>query len=188
VAVDAAPSMLAQVHGRITGVVGDAAHLPFADASFDLAASAFCFSHLDDPAAGVREARRTARTLLSASFDESWTHPAKAAVDRVLDRAGYRAPSWYVAAKQAAPVDNPQALVRLARGAGYSSVDVARLEVDTGVNSPAGLADWRLGMAQMARFTASLDRARRARIRNEVEQALDGMPPLIVPVLVLTAA
>jgi len=168
--------------------VGDATCLPFADSSFDLAATAFCFSHLPAPLAGLREARRVAPALLSASFDDSWTHPAKSAVDQVLQGAGYRPPDWYAALKREAPFDNRPALLRLAREAGYADAEVTRVEVDTGVRSPADLADWRLGMAQVAGFVATLAPAARRGVRARVEEALQDMPPLVVPVLVLTAA
>lgn len=188
VAVDLAPGMLARSDGRIVGVVGDATELPFADHSFDLAATAFCFSHLVDPAAAMREARRTSGSLLSASFDDRWTHPAKAAADEVLAAAGYRPPDWYVELKTSAPVDNEAALRRFAGQAGFATADVDLVEVATGVGGAAELADWRLGMAQVAGFLASLDPGRRRRLRHDVETALAGMPPLVVPVLVLSAS
>jgi SAM-dependent methyltransferase len=187
-AVDLAPAMLTHADARAKAVVGDATALPFADSSFDLAATAFCFSHLPAPLVGLREARRVAPALLSASFDDAWTHPAKTAVDQVLQRAGYRPPEWYAALKTAAPFDNRPALLRLAREAGYSVVDVVRIEVDTGVRSPADLADWRLGMAQVAGFVGSLAPATRRGVRDRVESALHDMPALVVPLLVLTAS
>jgi ubiquinone/menaquinone biosynthesis C-methylase UbiE len=188
VAVDLAPGMLARADARAKAVVGDATALPFADSSFDLAATAFCLSHLPDPLAGLREARRVAPVLLSGSFDDAWTHPAKAAVDEVLQRAGYRPPDWYAVLKRAGQLDSRPALMRLAREAGYSQAEVVRVEVDTGVRSPADLADWRLGMAQVAAFVGSLAPATRRGVRDRVEHALQDMPPLVVPVLVLTAA
>jgi SAM-dependent methyltransferase len=188
VAVDLAAGMLARADAREKAVVGDATALPFADSSFDLAATAFCFSHLPAPLAGFREARRVAPALLSVSFDDSWTHPAKAAVDRVLESAGHRPPDWYAVVKRAAPVDNRTDLLRLAREAGYHDAVVARVEVDTGIRAPADLADWRLGMAQVAGFVATLTPAARVGVREQVEAALQDMPPLVVPVLVLTAA
>jgi SAM-dependent methyltransferase len=188
VAVDLAAEMLAHADVRVSAEVGDATALPFADSSFDLAATAFCLSHLPAPVAGLREARRVAPALLSVSFDDSWTHPAKAAVDQVLEDAGYHPPGWYAAVKRVAPVDNRPALLRLAREAGYADAEVTRLEVDTGLRSPAELADWRLGMAQVADFVDTLAPAARHGVREQVEEALRDMPPLVVPLLVLTAA
>ena len=43
-------------------------------------------------------------------------------------------------------------------------------------------------MAQYAPFLASLDAASRESLRRDVESAVDGLPPLVVPVLVLTAS
>ncbi len=69
VALDPAPGMLATVataaaangHANIVTQQGDAAALPFADASFDLVASRYSAHHWLDLAAGVREMCRVLR-------------------------------------------------------------------------------------------------------------------------------
>ena len=138
-------------------VVGDATALPFSDRAFDLAATAFCFSHLEHPEPALREARRVATALLSGSFAGDSDHPAKAAVDEVAGRYGYQTPGWYLAMKADHPMDHPERLAELARAAGFESVDVDTVQVETGVTTSADLADWRLGMAQYAPFLATLD-------------------------------
>ena len=86
------------------------------------------------------------------------------------------------------PMDHPERLAELARAAGFGSVDVDTVQVDTGFTTSADLAAWRLGMAHYAPFLARLDARSRDSLRQDVESAVDGLPPLVVPVLVLTAS
>jgi len=188
VAVDLAGQMLRKAGSRVSPVIGDATALPFSDGAFDLAATAFCFSHLDHPEHALREARRVATALLSGSFAGDSDHPAKAAVDEVATRYGYRTPAWYLAMKGDHPMDHPERLAALARSAGFGSVDVETVQVDTGVITSADLSSWRLGMAQYAPFLATLDAPTLRALRRDVESAVAGMPPLVVPILVLTAS
>ena len=188
VAVDLAGQMLRKAGSGVSPVVGDATALPFSDEAFDLAATAFCFSHLDHPERALREARRVATALLSGSFAGDSDHPAKAAVDEVAGRYGHETPAWYLAMKGDHPMDHPERLAELARAAGFESVDVDTVQVETGVTTSADLADWRLGMAQYAPFLATLDAATLRALRRDVESAVAGTPPLVVPVLVLTAS
>jgi hypothetical protein len=59
--------------------------------------------------------------------------------------------------------------------------------VEAGMSSPAQLASWRLGMAHVAPFVASLPAARQAELRRAAESAVAGCGPLVVSMLVLTA-
>ena len=188
VAVDLAGQMLRKAGSGVSPVIGDATALPFADGAFDLAATAFCFSHLDHPEHSLREARRVATALLSGSFAGDSDHPAKAAVDEVARRYGYTTPAWYLAMKGDHPMDHPERLTALARSAGFGSVDVETVHVDTGLTTRTDLAAWRLGMAQYALFLATLDSPALQALRRDVQSAVGGMPPLVVPVLVLTAS
>jgi SAM-dependent methyltransferase len=188
VAIDLAAQMLRKAGSGVSSVVGDATALPFSDDAFDLAATAFCFSHLDRPEHALRETRRVAGALLSGSFAGDSDHPAKAAVDEVVRRHGYDTPAWYVAMKGDHPMDHPESLADLARSAGFGTVDVGTLQIDTGLATGTDLADWRLGMAQYAPFLATLEAPSLDALRREVESAVDGLPPLVVPVLVLTAS
>ena len=63
---------------------------------------------------------------------------------------------------------------------------VATITVPTGVSTPAQLASWRLGLAQVAPFLQSLDPAQRTAARRAAEQAVAGTGPLVVSMLVLT--
>lgn len=184
VGVDVAPAML--VPG---GIAADLRRLPFRDRSFDLAVAAFSLGHVPDPERAVRELRRAAPALLSSSFAEGWTHPAKEVVERVLTRHGFRPPAWYQAFKSGSErqLADPGRLIALAHGAGHSRVEVVRVEVATGVVDPGDLVAWRLGMAHHAPFVATLGEEERAAARHEAEDLLTGAPEVVVPMLVLTA-
>jgi SAM-dependent methyltransferase len=189
VALDPALGMLRRVRRPVHAVLGDAGRLPFRDDSFDLALAALSLGHLPEPLGALREARRVAPSLAASAFAAGWDHPAKSAVDTALAAVGYRPPSWYVTFKADTErqVDDPAAVAELAARAGYARVQITTVDIDTGLRRPAELVAWRMGMAQVAPFVATLsDRSRRA-ARRTAEAALAGAPPLIVPLVVLTA-
>ena len=53
-----------------------------------------------------------------------------------------------------------------------------------GVND---LVAWRMGMAQMAPFVATLDPGARTALRNRAAELLEGAPPLVRRMVVLRA-
>jgi SAM-dependent methyltransferase len=166
--------------------VGDLARLPFAQGTFDLAAAAFSLNHFTDPVPPMAELRRVAGALVASAYAPEWAHPAKDAVDEVLDRHGYRPPEWYAVVRADA---NPGAedLAALAREAGYQDAGAVVLEVDTGMTTAADLVDWRLGMAHTAPYVDALPPAERAALRHDAEAAVAGLPPLVVAMVVLSA-
>jgi SAM-dependent methyltransferase len=189
VCADAALAMLSRCGRKLHPVAADMTALPFGDGCFDLVLAAFSLGHLDQPGAGLREARRVAPRLAASSFVPGWNHPAKAAVDEVLGSFGYRPPAWYVTFKQDT---EPQAsdaarLNRDAAAAGYADVRLQTVTVKVGLDSPGQLAAWRLGMAHVAPFVCSLPAARQAELRQAAAAAVAGTGPLIVSMLVLTA-
>jgi SAM-dependent methyltransferase len=189
VAADLAPGMLRLREPGILAVVADAQALPFAADAFDLVVAAFSLGHLPDPVRGLREARRVAPVVLASAFDPSWAHPAKAAVDAAMAEFGFRSPDWYAELKgHEGRVEDPDGLARLAADAGWSTVDVARVDVETLVSDPAAMVDWRWGMAHLAPFVATLVPDVRARARAAAEAAVVGLPPVVVPMLALRAA
>ena len=189
VCTDAAPAMLSRCSGRLHPVAGDVTALPFRDGSFDLVLAAFCLGHLDQPGAGLREARRVAAGLAASSFAPGWNHPAKAAVDEVLGSFGYRPPSWYVTFKQDTEpwASDPAAVSRDAAAAGFTDIGLRTVTVEVGLERPGRLAAWRLGMAHVAPFVCSLPADRQAELRRAAAAAVAGTGPLIVSMLVLTA-
>lgn len=169
-------------------VVADLTRLPFRDDAFDLCIAGFVLGHVSEPDTGLRELRRVGSAVLASAFEEGWTHPAKEVVQQVLAGHGYRPPAWYVAFKDGSErrVGAADRLSALARTAGCRMATVRRIEVELGSPEPARLVAWRLGMAHHAPFLATLPVAAREAVRRESEERLTGVPPLVVPVLVLT--
>ena len=188
VAVDLAVGMLRRCRPPLHPLAADALALPFRDGSFDLVVAAFCLSHLGAAGAGLGEARRVGRAIAASAFAPGWTHPAKAAVDDALRPFGYRPPAWYISLKsQGEPqAGDPALLAEHAAAAGFTDVQVRTIAVKTGLSTPAQLASWRLGMANVAAFVRSLDAPRRAAVSYAAERAVVGFEPLVVPMVVLT--
>lgn len=188
VATDRAAGMLRRNAADRQVVVADACTLPFPDRSFDLVVAAFLINHLDDPGLGLREFRRVASAVATSSFDQSWDHPAKTVIDDVMAEAGFQPPSWYAEIKATnEQVSDPDGLAALARRTGYAEVDVSRIDVPTGVEGPEAMVSWRWGMAHLAPYVASLDDDERSRLRARAEAAVTGLPPVVVPMLALSA-
>lgn len=188
VATDRAPGMLRHNAGGRAVVVSDAYALPFPDRSFDLVVAAFLVNHLEQPGVGLAEFRRVAPAVAASSFDRSWDHPAKAVVDEVMMSSGFELPSWYtevMATKE--QVSDPDGLAAFATAAGYTEVEVTLVEVPTGVDGPESMVAWRWGMAHLAPFVAELDEASRESLRARAESAVAGLPPVVVPMLALSA-
>jgi SAM-dependent methyltransferase len=189
VAADLATGMLRRAGPELHPVAADAATLPFRDGCFDLVLAALSLSHLVDLAAGLGEARRVGRAIAASAFAPGWSHPARAAVDEALVPFGYHPPGWYVRLKRETEprAEDPDLLAGLAAAAGFRRVRLRTATVPTGLATPAQLASWRLGMANIAPFVRSLDPARRAELRRAAERAVAGLEPLVVSVMVLTA-
>ena len=190
VATDLAAQMLQSRPAGMPAVVADIIRLPFADRSFDLVTAAFCLGHLDDPAEGLREIRRVGAAVVASAFPPGEPHPAKVAIDEALDGLGYRVPEWYRHQKEVLEprVDDPGALHRLAQEAGFGSVTVRRLDVDTGLDTAEAAVAWRLGMAQLAPFVASLSPGALVRARAAAAEAVAPHVPVVLPILALSAA
>lgn len=189
VATDIAARMLRGRPPEIGAVLADGALLPFRDGAFDLATAAFCLGHMDDPTAALGEMRRVASAVLASAFQPGPGHPVKSAVDDAFSRAGFTAPAWYVHQKDRLEprVDDPDALARLARAAGFESIHVHRLDVDTGLETPAAVVDWRIGMAHLAPFVAGLDPDVLAQARAEAEEAVAPLMPVAISIVALSA-
>ena len=189
VGIDVSPMMLRAGRGWDVAIVADALAMPFAHGCFDVAAAAFSIGHLDDPIAGLTETRRVARSLAASAFLTGWTHPAKAVVDATAGNFGFSLPEWYRILKSGPEeaVDDPDRLTAAAVAAGYGKVDVTVHEVDVGLRTPEQVSAWRLGMAHLAPFVATLDPERQRDLHAACSEALIGMPPVVVPMVVLAA-
>ena len=187
VAVDNAVGMLREGRAsRPPCSVGDALALPFRARAFDVVLAAFSLNHLDDPAAGVREALRVSRDYLLASiYATDDDHPVKRAVDDALTEAGWTRPAWYresIESRQSwGTVDGATAVVEQG-GAVPERVEHARVALPD--LRPLDLVRWRMGMAQCADFVATHDR--RA-IEQRALERLDGAGPLVRSVIFIVA-
>ena len=188
--------MLRAARGVVSGValvVGDATALPFADASFDAAVSGFCINHLDQPHLLLAEAGRVVRRggcVLASTFEEGDDHPAKAAIDSVLARWGWRQSARHLDfhSRTSGLTATPGRLGAIGERAGLDHVRVVAVEVDTGLATAAELVGWRLGMAEQATFVATLPQADRAALADEAEADVGAAPPpLVRTVLILVA-
>ena len=190
VATDIAEQMLRRRNPPTEAVVADAARLPFGDGRFDLVMAGFCLGHLPDPAAALAECRRVGSATLATAFAPGPSHPAKAAVDAAMEELGFVAPSWYEHLKNDTEpvVEDTATFEALAVAAGFQNVSISQLTVDTGLRTPAEIAAWRLGMAQLAPFVASLPPGKRDEARRAAEEAVADIGPVLVDIQVLSAA
>lgn len=189
VATDLAAGMLRHRAVPVPAAVADAVRLPFPEGSFDLVVLNFVLGHLDDPGAGLAEARRVGGTVLASGFDLSWGHPAKAAVDEVMASYGFELPAWYVGIKAGEDlVADPDSLAGLATGAGFERVEVRRIDVDVDLATAADQVAWRWGMAHLAPYLGTLEEDVRRRAWADCLRAVDGFGPVVVPMLALSAS
>jgi len=193
-AVDRSAGMLGVDRNATRGraVVADATALPVADGAVDGAVAAFSFNHLPDPARGLAEARRACRPgspVLAAAYADDDTHPAKDAVERAIAEAGWRPAPWYRVLRDGvvAQLATPARMAEAAGRAGLAAT-TARVAVPVPGLAPADLVAWRLGMAQVAPFVATLGPAERTRVTARALALLGSDPPPLVRSVVVLAA
>jgi hypothetical protein len=107
-----------------------------------------------------------------------------------MERFGFVSPPWYERLKHdlEPQVEGADLLTSLARSAGFQQITVTQLTVDTGVRTPEEIVRWRWGMAHLAPFVSGLAPSRRDEARHAAEQAVAGLAPVLVDILVLGAA
>jgi ubiquinone/menaquinone biosynthesis C-methylase UbiE len=196
VAVDVAAAMLAVDRvRRPPAVLADAQALPFGADRFDLAVAACSLTHVPDPVAGLREVARVVRpggVVLADAFVPDWSHPAKAAVEKVVRAHGWIEPAWYARFKG----ELEPRLGRLADGramavaAGFApgAVRIDEVEVDVGLSSPEDLVGWRLGLANVAPFLAGLESGEQAAVIAEAVAAVRPVASPLRPRVAVLAA
>lgn len=167
VALDVSPDMLAWVDGAaVVSVTGDMLALPFIDNAFDAAVSGFALSHVDAPERALGEiarvVRRNGRVVIGV-FGAAAANASKDVVDGVAARFGHRRPDWYASLKaRTEPLSNtPQLLRACAEAGGLRSPHIDDITVDSGIETPEELVDYRIGMAHLAPFVRSLPPERR---------------------------
>jgi hypothetical protein len=92
----------------------------------------------------------------------------------VAAELGYRHPAWYTRLKcELEPLSNaPDLLEAIATDAALLDVTVHDRIVDSGLDSPAQVVEYRLGMAHMAPFVDGLSPTQRAALVHEAEAAV----------------
>jgi SAM-dependent methyltransferase len=191
VAVDLAVEMLLHERARRPpGVAADAQALPFRAATFDAVVAAFSLNHVPDLDRALTECRRVSRSggeLLASTFPRGGDHPAKSAVEEVLERYGYRRPGWYATFKDrvAEVTGDADRFVRAASAAGLRQVHIDQVEVDAGLDDPRLAVDWRLNMPQTLGFLTALEPRVRDELRGRAIAALGTELPSTVSLLAL---
>ena len=185
----AAEMLLVDRERRPPSTAADARALPFRHHAFDVVVAPFCLNHLDDPAAGVREAGRVARRLLASTYATDDDHPAKRAVERALGELGWTAPSWYADVKRAMAAWGTvaDAAAAVERG-GMTPVRVEHRTVVFDELGPDDMVDWRTGLAPCAPFVDALSPSERIALRRRALELLGPNPPPIERRMILLAA
>jgi ubiquinone/menaquinone biosynthesis C-methylase UbiE len=190
-AIDVAEGMLQAEQGPWR-LAADARALPLRSSSLDGVVAAFSFNHLPDPVAALREAIRVTRSggaVLASAYALDDDHPVKAAVDDAASGAGWSPQPWMAEVRsEAIPLlATPARATEVAHEAGLQEVDVEVIaELFPGL-TPRELVAWRLGMATMAPFVASLAPAAQQALLDDALERLGADPPVLERRMVVMA-
>jgi SAM-dependent methyltransferase len=177
-AIDRSISMLRA--GERPAVVADANRLPVRSGWAHVTIAAFLLSHVHAAERVLVELARVTRpggAVLATAFPSDLHHPVKAASDATLAAHGYRPPGWYLELKEAGEgrVGTVALLRRLAADTGLTAPVVHEVAVDIRPLGVPALVAWRLGMAQVAPYVATLAPERRHRLRAAVAGAVSAV-------------
>ena len=114
-------------------------------------------------------------------------HPAKAAIDAELERAGYQAPEWFTVfkAEREPQTGSTDRLRDAATRAGLEDVEAHDIDVALSTLDAKGLAAYRLGMAHIQPFMDALEPERRREIIIAAAAAAAPTLDIPMPLLVL---
>jgi SAM-dependent methyltransferase len=155
--------------------------------------AAYCYNHLEDPVAGLREARRVTASdgpILASTYADDDMHPVKTASEEALREIGWSAPRFYRdlrtdAVPKLATAERAEAA---ASSAGLREVVVEAVRVPFPDLTVDDLIDWRLGMAHIAWFVAGLAPDERVDVVARIRELLgDDVPTLVRSVIHITA-
>jgi ubiquinone/menaquinone biosynthesis C-methylase UbiE len=188
-AIDLSAAMLRRMTGAVA--IGDVVRLPIRNNAVDIAVAAFVLNHLPEPLLGLRELARVTRpdgVVLVSVFGQAPAHPSKEAIDEVATRYGFATPEWYLRMKDtfALQATTPDALSALAVQSGLEQAD-AKVILVTPSMTNSDVVRWRLGMAHLAPFVASLSPDQAKALADDACVAVAGMPPLEVAMVTLAA-
>jgi SAM-dependent methyltransferase len=192
IALDVADGMLrVDQADRPPAAVADARRLPIASGSCAAVVAAFCFNHLPDPELALMDAARVVRAggvVLVSAYAEDDRHPVKGAVDAAVMELGWTADPWIDEVRsESMQFGTAERAFALAARAGLEATAEARA-VPYPDLTPADLVAWRLGMAQVAPFVASLSGAGRQQVATRALDLLGPDPePLVRRIILLTA-
>ena len=177
---------------RPPAAVADARHLPFASSSCAAVVAAFCFNHLPDADQALADAARVVRpggVVLVSAYAEGDDHAVKGAVEAAVTELGWTAEPWIgeIRAESIPMLATADRALAVATRAGVDATAEA-ITVPFPDLSPPDLVAWRLGMAQVAPFVASLSDAARRQLASRVLDLLGPDPePLVRRIIILTA-
>jgi SAM-dependent methyltransferase len=184
IAVDVAPGMLVvDRKRRPPALAADGRRLPFAARSCGALVAAFSFNHVPDPHVAMAEAGRVVApggVVLVSSYASDDDHPVKAAVDRAAREAGWVPEPWVDDLRRRAmpKLATPAAAVAAAKRAGLRG-EASVIEAVFPDLGPDDLVAWRLGMAAVAPFVASLSGDQRAALEARSLELL-GEPEVLI--------
>jgi SAM-dependent methyltransferase len=176
-ALDLALGMLTvQQRARPPAAAADAGRLPVATGSCGAVVAAFSYNHVADPAGALAEAARALEpggVILASAYAAGDHHPAKAAVDTAAGEVGWRPPAWVDELRgsvqlELATVAGATAAMRRAGLRG----DAVVVEVAFPELGPREVVGWRLGMASLAPFVATLSSGARRRLEARALELL----------------
>jgi SAM-dependent methyltransferase len=173
---DVEPTMLDHDRrGRPLAATADIAALPFQARVFDAVVAAFVLNHVSVPAVALAELARVTQPggfVLASTFAASRS-AVKEVFDATARRHGWSSPGWHEVVSARHTAFSTIAHVRAAtQDAGFADVAVFEAAVDVGVDDPASLVRYRLGMAQYAAWLDELDDGARERMVAEAIAAI----------------
>lgn len=190
VATDLAPGMLSvDQSDRPPCCVADVQALPFRDDTFDVVIAAFVLNHLTEPARGLREMGRVTRRggrAVATAYAAVDDHPVKAAVHDAAGELGWQPQEWMRdlrnrAMPLLATIDGAQRVLAASDVTGVvEERSLALPDLD-----PIALIEWRLGMADMTPFVATLDPPGRVALRSCALQRLGTRCPTLVRTMIV---
>jgi ubiquinone/menaquinone biosynthesis C-methylase UbiE len=176
VAADHSRGMLRRAPAALPRVQADAARLPLAAGSADVAVLAFVLFLLPDARAATAEAARVLRPggwLLAATWGRQDGTTADAVVRKELDEAG--APPYPALPRSDELTDTPERMAALLGPAGFADIATTARPLDARFDADAALA-LRLGSGSLGWRFARLDDADRQRVRDRAAARLAALP------------
>ena len=190
VALDVSHGILATSSCGGRPCVGDARALPCRDHAFDAVVAAFSLNHLPDPVSALHEvARVLARrgTIVVTAYARDDDHPVKAAAESALRARGWAPDDWYqdLASTSMPLLSTVDRALRIATLAGLRGARARQVRVPFPELDVSALVRWRLGMAHVAPFVATLSADEREAIEADITARLGSAAPTLTRSIVV---